>query len=103
MTLHPDAYTLHPDEAMAYEKLMVFTARAILFVVLVEVAYGKETLRLGALVSSRQAGTRFDQTGFLLPLELALETINNDSTLQYTFEVTISNSMVIPLVQCCHY
>ncbi|XP_065899528.1 gamma-aminobutyric acid type B receptor subunit 2-like isoform X2 [Dysidea avara] len=78
---------------MAYEKLMVFTARAILFVVLVEVAYGKETLRLGALVSSRQAGTRFDHTGFLLPLELALETINNDSTLQYTFEVTISNSM----------
>ncbi|XP_065899532.1 gamma-aminobutyric acid type B receptor subunit 2-like [Dysidea avara] len=72
---------------------MVFTARAILFVVLLEVAYGKETLRLGALVSSGQAGTRFDYTGLLPALELALETINNDSSLQYTFNVTTNNSM----------
>jgi len=76
---------------------MASMAKVALFVALVsytEVVYGKETLRLGALVSSRQAGTRFDYTGFLPALKLALETINNDSSLQYKFEVSVNNSMV---------
>ena len=76
---------------------MAFTIKAVLVIVLVlttEAVDGKETLRLGVLISSGQIGTRFDFTGFLPALELALETINNDSSLQYTFEVTTNNSMV---------
>jgi len=46
----------------------------------------KETLRLGVLVS--QDGT-FDNSGFLPALDLALETIENDSSLQYRFEVRV--------------
>jgi len=79
---------------------MAFMIKAILVIVVVlttEAVDGKETLRLGALISSGQAGTRFDYTGFLPALELALETINNDSSLQYTFEVTTNNSMVTTL------
>ena len=51
----------------------------------------KETLRLGVLVS--QDGS-FDNSGFLPAMDLALETIENDSSLQYRFEVRVDDSMV---------
>jgi len=60
-------------------------------------AYGRETLHLGALIS-QQAGASFDYSGFLPTLALALETINNDSSLRYKFNVTINNSMVNVLI-----
>ena len=57
-------------------------------------AYGRETLDVGALIS-QQAGASFDYSGFLPTLALALETIDNDSSLWFRFEVTINNSMVL--------
>jgi len=76
---------------------MAFIVLVIVLVLLTKAANGKETLRLGALVSSGQTGTRFDYTGFLPALKLALETINNDSSLQYFFEITTNNSKVTTL------
>jgi len=58
------------------------------------VAYARrETLQLGALIS-QQLGAGFDYSGFLPALSLALETIDNDSSLRYGFNVTINNSLV---------
>jgi len=54
---------------------------------------GRETLYLGALIS-QQLGAGFDYSGFLPALELALETIDKNSSLQYRFNVTINNSLV---------
>ena len=70
-----------------------FMARAALIFTLCGVAYGRETLHIGALIS-QQPGEGFDYSGFLPALTLALETINGDSSLRYRFDVTINNSMV---------
>ena len=51
----------------------------------------KETLRLGALIS--QDG-EFDFTGFIPAMNLALETIENDTTLPFRFSITLNDSMV---------
>ena len=56
-------------------------------------AYGRETLQLGALIS-QQPREGFDYSGFLPALSLALETVNNDSSLRYKLDVTINNSLV---------
>lgn len=54
-------------------------------------ANAKETLRLGALIS--QDG-EFDFTGFIPAMNLALETIENDTTLPFRFSITLNDSMV---------
>ena len=51
----------------------------------------KETLRLGVLIS--QEGD-FDFTGFIPAMNLALETIENDTTLPFNFNFTLDDSMV---------
>ena len=54
-------------------------------------AHAKETLRLGALIS--QKGD-LDFTGSLVAFHLALQTVNNDPSLRYAFEVTLNDSKV---------
>jgi len=51
----------------------------------------KEILHLGAMVS--QQGD-FDLTGLIPTMELALETVEDDETLPFIFEVTLNDSMV---------
>ena len=51
----------------------------------------KEALHLGVLIS--QEG-EFDFTGFIPAMNLALETIENDTTLPFNFTITLSDSMV---------
>lgn len=58
---------------------------------LINKAKAKETLRLGAMIS--QEGP-FGLTGFIPAMELALETIENDETLPFSFEITLNDSMV---------
>ena len=53
----------------------------------------RTTLQLGALIS-QQPREGFDYSGFRPALSLALETVNNDSSLRYKFNVTINNSLV---------
>ena len=50
----------------------------------------KETLRLGVLIS--QEG-EFDFTGFIPAMNLALETIENDTTLPFNFSIALNDSM----------
>jgi len=54
----------------------------------------KETLRFGALVS--QEG-ELDYSGQLLTLELALQTVNNDSShdLLHSFNVTVGDDVMV--------
>ena len=63
---------------------------AVLLLFLVKVK-AKETLHLGVLIS--QEG-EFDFTGFIPAMNLALETIENDTTLPFIFNITLSDSMV---------
>ena len=63
---------------------------AVLLMFLVKVK-AKETLHLGVLIS--QEG-EFDFTGFIPAMNLALETIENDTTLPFIFNITLSDSMV---------
>jgi len=60
-------------------------------VLLIDSSHGRDTLHLGVLVS--QDG-EIDLSGFLPALDLAIETINNDTSLRYRFDVTINDSMV---------
>jgi len=55
---------------------------------------GRDTLHLGVLIS--QEGV-MDFSGFLPALDLALETIDNDTSLRYRFDVTINDSKVSDL------
>ncbi|XP_065899536.1 gamma-aminobutyric acid type B receptor subunit 2-like [Dysidea avara] len=55
-------------------------------------AYGRETLHIGVLIS-QQLGAGFDYSGFLPALSLALDTVNNDSSLRYRLSVTVNNSL----------
>lgn len=65
-------------------KITVFSIHFIMFLSLTD-AKEKDSLRLGVYN---------DLTGFLPAMELALETIRNDETLPFTFNVTCSQSMV---------
>jgi len=59
-------------------------------------AFGKETLRLGVLISTEgdsQDG-RIDNSGYLSTLYYALQTVNDDSSLKYGFTVALNNSQV---------
>ena len=63
---------------------------AVLLLFLVKVK-AKQTLHLGVLIS--QEG-EFDFTGFIPALNLALETIENDTTLPFNFRISLNDSMV---------
>ena len=68
---------------------------------LVTLINAKETLRLGAMIS--QSGP-FGLSGFLPAMELALETIKEDESLSFEFEITLNDSMVneISVCECAH-
>ena len=51
----------------------------------------KETLHLGMLISQER---EFDFTGFIPAMNLALETIENDTTLPFNFYIRLNNSKV---------
>ena len=68
----------------------------IIIILVIGLSHGRDTLHLGVLVS--QDGV-IDLSGFLPALQLALETIDNDTSLRYRFEVTINDSMVSDMWQ----
>ena len=77
---------------MAILKTLIIHA-IITLVLLIDLSYGRDTLHLGVLVS-QDGGERIDFSGFLPALDLALETIDNDTSLRYRFNVTVNDSMV---------
>ena len=62
-------------------------------------ANAKETLHLGALISQ---DSEVDFTGFIPAMNLALETIENDTTLPFRFSITLNDSMVRANWVCNH-
>ena len=70
--------------------IVTITAISIVFLFTIG-ANAKQTLRLGVLIS--QEGD-FDFTGFIPAMNLALETIENDTTLPFNFSITLNDSMV---------
>ena len=73
---------------MARVKISVIPV-IIALVLYIGLSNGKDTLQLGVLVSR---GSEMDNSGFLPALDLALETVNNDTSLRYRFDVTINDS-----------
>jgi len=77
---------------------MMLVGRLGLFLAVVIVKYGvfgKETLRLGVLISRGDPGDgRIDYSGHLTTLLYALQTVNDDSSLQYGFTIALNNSKV---------
>ena len=69
---------------------VINTIRSVVLLFLAE-ARAKEALHLGVLIS--QKGD-FDFTGFIPAMNLALETIENDTTLPFYFTLTQNDSMV---------
>ena len=70
--------------------MITVTTISVVFLFLIEIN-AKETLRLGVLLS--QEG-EFDFAGFIPAMDLALETIENDTTLSFSFEITLNDTMV---------
>ena len=63
---------------------------------------GKETVRLGVLISTGDSQDgRIDNSGYLSTLNYALQTVNDDSSLQYGFTIALNNSKVSILYQFC--
>ena len=52
----------------------------------------KETLHLGVLIS-QEGGT--DLSGYIPAMNIALETIENDTTLPFNFQARVNDSQVI--------
>ena len=71
--------------------LVISICFTTIFHLFIQRTNGKDVLHLGAMVS--QEGP-FGLTGFIPAMELALETIKNDETLPFTFEITLDDSMV---------
>ena len=70
------------------EQAITKISTVLIFLIVVN---AKETLRIGMLIS--QEGD-FDFTGFLPAMDLALETIENDTTLPFNFYVRLNDSKV---------
>ena len=71
-----------------------FSVFSVVLLFLVEVkaeVKAKQALHLGVLIS--QEGD-FDFTGLIPAMNLALETIENDTTLPFRFTITLNDSMV---------
>ena len=72
--------------------LIAYTLTIISIVsVLSRVNLAKDTLQLGVMVS--QEGD-INYSGYIPAMDIALETINNDSTLPFYFNVTLNDPMV---------
>ena len=72
--------------------LIAYTLTVISIVsVLSRVNLAKDTLYLGVMVS--QEGD-INYSGYIPAMDIALETINNDPTLPFYFNVTLNDSMV---------
>lgn len=90
-----DSYTYRYISMRIIRTITSFTIICLL--VTITITNAKETLRLGAMIS--QEGP-FGLTGFLPAMELALETIKEDETLPFEFEITLNDSMV-SIVNAC--
>ena len=71
--------------------MTVTIINTIVFIFLIGVNGKEQTLNLGVLIS--QEGD-FDFTGFIPAMNLALETIENDTTLPFNFVVKSNDSRV---------
>ena len=63
----------------------------IVILFLIRVSSAKDTLHLGVLIS--QEGD-FDLSGYIPAMDLVLESIKNDTSLPFEFNVTLNDSMV---------
>lgn len=63
----------------------------IVILFLIRVSSAKDTLHLGVLIS--QEGD-LDLSGYIPAMDLALESIKNDTSLPFEFNVTLNDSMV---------
>ena len=70
------------------EQVITKISTVLIFLIVVN---AKETLRIGMLIS--QEGDS-DLTGFIPAMDLALETIENDTTLPFNFYVRLNDSKV---------
>ena len=70
------------------EQAITKISTVLIFLIVVN---AKETLRIGMLIS--QEGD-IDFTGFIPAMDLALETIENDTTLPFNFYVRLNDSKV---------
>ena len=75
---------------MIMRMIIVFIAISVLCLFATE-TNAKETLRLGVLVSQE---ADFDFSGLIPAMDLALETVENDTTLPFKFSITLNDSMV---------
>ena len=75
--------------------MTIKTISIFIFLFLIEVNGKEQTLNLGVLIS--QEGD-FDFTGFIPAMNLALETIENDTTLPFNFIVKSNDSRVSELL-----
>ena len=71
--------------------MTVIMINVFVFIFLIGVNGKEQTLNLGVLIS--QEGD-FDFTGFIPAMNLALETIENDTTLPFNFVVKSNDSRV---------
>ena len=71
--------------------IIVITAISVLCLFRAIETNAQETLRLGVLVSQE---ADFDFSGLIPAMELALETVENDTTLPFNFSITLNDSMV---------
>ena len=72
-------------------------ARIVVLLLLIRLNATKDILHLGVLVS--QEG-ELNLSGYIPAMDLALETIKNDTTLPFDFHVTLNDSMVS--IATCH-
>lgn len=72
----------------------IITRISLIACLVISMINAKELLHLGVMIS--QEGP-FGLRGFLPAMELALETIEDDETLPFAFEITLNDSMVSEL------
>ena len=75
---------------------MFTTIRATIITILlllIRLNATKDILRLGVLVSQSEKGG-LNLSGYLPAMQLAFESITNDTTLPFDFNVTVNDSMV---------
>ena len=71
----------------------MFTKIFAVLLILIRLNATKDILRLGVLVSQSKKGG-LNLSGYLPAMQLAFESITNDTTLPFDFNVTVNDSMV---------
>ena len=71
---------------------MTLLLRVIEFLLLISASVARDTLHLGVMIPVEGV---LDFSAFIPTMDLALETIENDTTLPFTFAITFNDSMVI--------